>query len=85
MKKNINPKLSYRVYVKVTPRAGKNEILKISDGEYKVKVTAPPEKGKANEAVIKLLAEYFEVPKNCISIIGGKSTRIKIIDIFARV
>ena len=70
-----------RIYVRVTPRAGKNEVLKISDGEYKVKVTAPPEKGKANEAVVNLLADYFGVPKSSISIIGGKSTKTKIIDI----
>ena len=70
-----------RIYIKVTPRAGKNEVLKISDGEYKVKVTAPPEKGKANEEVIKLLADYFNVSKSSISIIGGKSTRVKLIEI----
>jgi uncharacterized protein (TIGR00251 family) len=73
-----------RIYVKVTPRAGKNEVVKISEGEYRVKVTAPPEKGKANEAVIKSLADYFRVPKSFISIIGGKSTRVKIIDIHAK-
>ena len=70
-----------RIYVKVTPRAGKNEVLKISEGEYRVKVTAPPEKGKANEAVIELLADYFDVPKSLVSIIGGKSTRVKLIEI----
>lgn len=67
--------------MKVTPRAGKNEVLKISEGEYKVKVTAPPEKGKANEAVIKLLANYFDAPKSSVSIIAGKSTRVKLIEI----
>jgi uncharacterized protein len=70
-----------RIYVKVIPRAGKNEVLKISDGEYKVKVTAPPEKGKANEAVIKILANYFDLPKSSLNIIAGKSARIKIIDV----
>lgn len=73
-----------RIYIRVTPRAGRNEVLKISEGEYKVRVTAPPEKGKANDAVVKLLADYFDVPKNSISIIGGKSTRVKIIDIYAK-
>ena len=70
-----------RIYARVTPRAGKNEITKISDAEYKVKVAAPPEKGKANEAVINLLADYFNVPKSLIKIIGGKTARTKIIDI----
>ena len=70
-----------RIYAKVTPRAGKNEVLKISDGEYKVKVTAVPEKGKANEKVVELLADYFGVPKSSVNIICGKSTKTKIIDI----
>jgi uncharacterized protein (TIGR00251 family) len=70
-----------RIYVKVSPRAGKNEALKISEGEYKVKVTAPPEKGKANEKVIELLAYHLAVPKSSIKIVAGKTARIKIIDI----
>jgi uncharacterized protein len=70
-----------RIYVKVIPRAGKNEVLKISEGDYKVKVTDPPEKGKANEKVVELLADFFDVPKSSVCIIGGKSTRMKIVDI----
>ncbi len=70
-----------RIYVKVSPRAGKNEVLKISESEYKVKVTAPPEKGKANEKVVELLAYHLAVPKSSVKIIAGKSARVKIIDI----
>jgi len=65
----------------VTPRAGKNEVLKVSDGEYRVKVTAPPEKGKANEKVVELLAYHLAVPKSSVKIIAGKSARIKIVDV----
>ncbi len=70
-----------RIYAKVFPRAGKNEVEKTSEEEYKIRVTAVPEKGKANEAVVKLLAEYFSVPKSNIQIVGGKTARTKIIDI----
>jgi len=70
-----------RIYVKVTPRAGKNEVVKISEGEYRVKVAAPPEKGKANAAVVEILADYFGVSKSAVNIIGGKTARTKIIDI----
>lgn len=70
-----------RIYVKVTPRAGKNEVLKISEGEYRVKVTAVPEKGKANEKVVELLAYHLAVPKSSVRIIAGRSTRTKIVDI----
>lgn len=50
-------------------------------GEYKVKLTAPPVDGKANEALIEILAEHFNFPKSRIKIVGGKSAKTKIIDI----
>ena len=70
-----------RVYIKVIPRASKNEVVKISEGEYKVKLTAPPVDGRANNMLLKILAEYFNVSKSSLQIIGGKSARTKILDI----
>lgn len=70
-----------RIYVKAVPKSSKNEIIKISEGEYKVKLTAPPADGKANEMLQKLLADYFEVSKSSVRIVAGRSARIKIIDI----
>jgi len=70
-----------RIYVKVSPRSSKNEVTKIAEGEYKVKLTAPPVDGEANEMLIKTLAKYFDVSKGCVVIIGGKTAKIKIVDI----
>jgi uncharacterized protein (TIGR00251 family) len=70
-----------RIYVRVTPRSSKNEVMKISEGEYKVKLTAPPVDGKANEMLIKILADYFEVSKSSLTIIGGKTAKTKLIEI----
>jgi len=70
-----------RIYVRVIPRASKNEVVKISDGEYRVKLTAPPVDGKANNMLLKILAKYFSVPKSSLQIIGGKTARIKIVDV----
>jgi len=70
-----------RIYIKVSPRSSKNEIVQLSEGEYKVKLTAPPVDGQANEALIKLLAKFFGVPKSAISIVGGKTAKIKMVDI----
>jgi len=70
-----------RVYVKVLPRSSKNEVITISEGEYKVKITAPPVDGKANDMLIKVLSEYFDVSKSSINIVGGKTAKIKIVDI----
>ena len=70
-----------RIYVKVIPRSSKNEITKISEGEYKVKLTAAPIDNKANKMLLDILAEHFDVPKSSLQIIGGKSTRKKIVEI----
>jgi len=70
-----------RIYVRVSPRASRNEVKRISEGEYKVKLTAPPVDGEANEMLIKILAEHFDVPKSSLSIIGGKSAKTKIVEI----
>ncbi len=70
-----------RIYIKVSPRSSKNEVVKISEGEYKVKLTAPPVDGQANEALIKLLAKFFGVSRSSINIVGGKTAKIKMVDI----
>ncbi len=70
-----------RIYVKAIPGSSRNSVAKISDEEYRVKITAPPIGGKANKMLIKILADYFNKPKSSFTIIGGKTARIKIIDI----
>lgn len=70
-----------RIYVKVSPRSSKNEVIKISEGDYKVKITAPPVDNQANEILVKVLAGYFKVAKSSIIILGGKTARTKIIEI----
>ncbi len=70
-----------RIYIKVSPRTSKNEVVKISEGEYRVRLTAAPVDGKANEALIELLAKHFKVSKSMVRIVGGKTARIKMVDI----
>jgi uncharacterized protein (TIGR00251 family) len=72
-----------RIYVRVSPRSSKKEIVKVSEGKYKVKLTAAPVEGEANRMLIEMLAEYFDVSKSRIEIVGGKSAKIKIIDILS--
>ena len=73
-----------RIYVKVSPRSSKNEIIKISEGEYKVKLTAPPVDGAANDMLIKILADYFGVSRSLIKILGGKTAKVKLIEILGK-
>lgn len=49
--------------------------------QYKIWVNAPPEDGKANKAVIELLADYLEISKSKINIVGGLTNRNKIVEI----
>ncbi len=74
--------------VKLTPKASKNEIQGWQDDGQggnilKVSVTAIPEKGKANRALIKLLAKKLKLPASSISIISGETSRIKKVKIDA--
>lgn len=70
-----------RIYIKVFTKSGRNEVVEISKKQFEIRTTAIPAKGEANEAVIKLLAKYFKTAKSNIEIVGGKTTREKIIDI----
>ncbi len=70
-----------RIYAKVLPRSSRNEIKKIGEDEYKIKLTAPPVKGEANSLLIKILAKHFGVSKTSVQIIGGKSAKTKIIEL----
>ena len=70
-----------RINVKVSPRASKNEIINITDDSLKVKLTAAPVDGAANEKLISLLAEKYDVAKNRIKIIRGVKSKNKIIEI----
>ncbi len=65
--------------VKVVPGASRSRVIGILDGALKVAVAAPPEKGKANKALIKILAETFDLPKNRVSIEQGQTSHHKIV------
>jgi hypothetical protein len=70
-----------RINVKVKPSSGRNEIKKIDEIHFEVRVTVPPEKGKANERTIELLEKYFKVPKSKINLIKGETYREKVFEI----
>ena len=69
------------ITVHVKPRSRENSIEWIDNETAKISVTAPADKGKANEAVIEVLSKDLKVAKSLIEIIRGKTTRIKQITI----
>ncbi len=67
--------------IKVTPNASKNQIVGWKEEVLQVKVTATPEKGKANEAVIELLSEALGIPKSRVRLVSGATSRLKRLEI----
>ena len=72
--------LSKTFNIRVTPHARQNKVVEC-DGVLRVYTTTAPENGRANDAVVKLLAEYFNVPKSRIKIIKGLTSRDKIVTV----
>jgi uncharacterized protein len=67
--------------VRVTPRAKRNEIGGFREGVLLVRVAAPPVEGKANDAVVKLLAKRLRVPRSSVQVVQGETSRDKVIRI----
>jgi len=68
-----------KIFVKAKPNAKENKIEKIDDSNFIVSVKEPSIQGKANEAIVESLAEYFNVLKSDIEIIRGHKAKEKII------
>src|SRR5258707_11994154 len=67
--------------VKLQPRASANEIGEPLGNELRIKVTAPPVDSAANEALVRLLAERLDCPRNRIELVRGQTSRHKTIKI----
>lgn len=68
--------------IRVTPRASRNEIVEIlPDHTIKIRLTAPPVDGKANEALIEFLSGVLSVPKSRIDIVAGQTGRDKLVTV----
>jgi hypothetical protein len=68
--------------VRVTPRASKNQIVgALSDGTIKIRITAAPTEGQANEELVKFLSAVLGVAKSRIEIVAGNTGRDKLISI----
>ncbi len=63
--------------VRVVPRAKRNEIVGVEGGALKVRIAAPPVRGKANEALLELLAQALGVRKGQVEIARGQRARNK--------
>ena len=63
--------------VRVIPAAPRNAVRPESGGGFRVYLVAAPEKGRANKALVKILADHLKVRKSCLEIVSGERSRNK--------
>jgi len=67
--------------VQITPNAKKTETIGVLDGMLKIRLHAQPIEGKANEALIRYLADTLDLPKSAVSITHGHTSKRKIVEV----
>jgi len=72
-----------RLSVRLAPRASRDEVgdFDAASSTLRVRVTAPPVDGRANEALVRLLARHLKVPRGAVRLIAGATARTKVVEI----
>ena len=70
-----------RLRLRVVPGAGRAGVVGRHGEGWKVRVTAPPERGRANDAVLDLLATSLALPRASVSLVSGHGGRDKIVEV----
>jgi uncharacterized protein len=70
-----------RLSLKVVPGSSRDEIVSWLGDSLKVKVKAPPEEGRANEAVVALLTERLGIDSSSIAVVSGHSSPAKVLEV----
>ena len=70
-----------RLRLRVKPGAKKNAIVGVHGGALKLAVAAAPEKGKANRAVVALLAEALGLPASAVALPAGETSQDKVVEV----
>jgi len=68
-------------HIRVVPRASRSELAGVQNDALKLRITAPPVAGKANEECIRVIADFFGVKKRQVTIVSGHASRTKTIAI----
>jgi uncharacterized protein len=72
------------IQVKVKPRAKVSELSQAADGTWIARLKAPPVDGRANEELVRLVAEHFKCRKAVVTIKAGASSRTKLVKVAAQ-
>jgi uncharacterized protein len=68
-----------KISIKVIPNAGKNEVVDFSNGVWRIRVGAPPDKGKANKELISFLSKTLGLRKDNLEILIGEKSHHKVV------
>jgi uncharacterized protein (TIGR00251 family) len=72
-----------KIFVKIKIKSKQVFVKKIDETHFEVAIKEPPIQGKANQAVIRVLADYFDVSPSRIRIVSGQTSRQKLIEIIS--
>jgi len=70
-----------RLRLRVSPGSGRSAVVGRHGDAWKVRVTAAPERGRANEAVLRLLADVLALPRTALTLVSGHGAREKVIEL----
>ena len=70
-----------RISVTVSPGAKRSELIGLHGDGWRARVAAPPERGRANDALCALLAGLLKVPRGSVHVVGGQTARRKVVEI----
>ncbi len=70
-----------RIRVRVKPGASTDEVTRLADGSFVVRVKARAREGEANEAVVKVVARHFRIPRTSIRIVSGHKSSSKLLEL----
>ena len=70
---------AFMLQIRLTPRAARDQVIGWEGDLLRVRVTAPPVEGRANDALIKLLARALDVPANRLCLVRGHKQRNKVV------
>ena len=63
--------------IRATPNARRSEVVGVVDEVVRVKVAAPPEGGRANDELCRVVAEWFGVREQKVHVVSGSTSRVK--------
>lgn len=70
-----------RISVTVSPGAARTELVGRHGGGWRARVAAPPERGRANDALVELLASALAIPRSSVRVVGGQRGRSKVVEV----